>query len=58
MHFMVKTNMQNSILLQALYWREHLVMWLYYQHVVLYTKPGQISANPDSRWTGIITAAE
>ena len=32
-HCMVNTNTQNSLLRQALYWREHLVTCLYYQHV-------------------------
>ena len=32
-HCMVKTNMQNALLWKALYWREHLVTCLYYQHV-------------------------
>ena len=33
MHCMVKTNTQNSLLRKALYWSEHLVTCLYYQHV-------------------------
>ena len=33
MHCMAKTNMQISLLRQALYWRERLVTCLYYQHV-------------------------